>query len=258
MDPNSLINILPSSYTPIDHELVLRAYRVAEKAHAGQMRASGDAYLTHCIAVAEILAIEMHAPPNIVAAGLLHDTVEDTSVTLEDIQRDFGDEIMQLVDAVTKLTSLPRVSRGDQHLIDEEKEEAERSIATRRGIIDPEEEMQQLMRSRRYDLASETLRKTFLAMADDPQVVLIKLADRLHNMRTLRHMPEQKQKRIANETMDIFAPLANRLGIWQMKWEMEDLAFRYINPEVYKEIAKSLAEHRSVRERKVGEISDKL
>lgn len=258
MSADSLLNILPNSYTPIDHELILRAYRVADKAHSGQMRASGEPYISHCLAVAEILAEEMCAPPNIVAAGLLHDTVEDTQVTLDDLQKDFGDEIARLVDAVTKLTTLPRVSRGDQHLFDEEKEEVERTIASRRGLLAPEEEMQQLMRSRRYDLASETLRKTFLAMADDPQVVLIKLADRLHNMRTLRHMPEQKQKRIANETMDIFAPLASRLGIWQMKWELEDLAFRYINPDVYKEIAKNLAEQRSVREKKVEEISNKL
>jgi GTP pyrophosphokinase len=114
------------------------------------------------------------------------------------------------------------------------------------------------MRSRRHDLASETLRKTFLAMADDPRVVVIKLADRLHNMRTLRFMPENKQVRIANETMDIFAPLANRLGIWQMKWELEDLAFRYINPKTYKEIAQNLTEQRSVREKRLQLIINRL
>ena len=179
------------------------------------------------------------------------------TVTLEILTRDFGEEISKLVDAVTKLGSLPRVSRGDQHAGDEEKEKKERELAARRGLPDPEEEADQLLRKRSYDLASETLRKTFLAMADDPQVVLIKLADRLHNMRTLHHMPEAKQKRISTETMDIFAPLANRLGIWQMKWELEDLSFRYINPEVYKEIANDLAEQRSSREQSVEEISKK-
>lgn len=253
-----LIDNLQQSYSPIDRELVLRAYRVAERAHEGQMRASGEAYITHCVAVAEILAVEMCVPPQVIAAGLLHDTVEDTYLTLDDLRRDFGDEIATLVDAVTKLTTLPRVSRGDQHVQEEIKERAERDLLARRGLPDPDEEAVLLARSRRHDLASETLRKTFLAMADDPRVILIKLADRLHNMRTLRHMPPQKQARIANETMDIFAPLANRLGIWQMKWELEDMAFRYINPKTYKEIAKNLAEHRSVREKKVEEISERL
>jgi GTP pyrophosphokinase len=249
---------LQESYSPVERELVNRAYRVAEGAHDGQMRASGDAYITHCIAVAEILAVEMCAPPQVIAAGLLHDTVEDTILTLDDLRRDFGDEIAKLVDAVTKLTTLPRVSRGDQHVNAEIKEKEERDLLARRGLPDPEEEAVLLSRSRGYDLASETLRKTFLAMADDPRVVLIKLADRLHNMRTLRHMPIQKQVRIATETMDIFAPLASRLGIWQMKWELEDLAFRYINPKTYKEIAKDLAEQRSVRENRVNEISARL
>jgi len=258
MSIETLLDILPDTYSMIDKELVQRAYRVAEQAHHGQMRASGEPYITHCVAVAEILASEMYAPPPIIAAGLLHDTVEDTDITLSDLERDFGIEITNLVDAVTKLTSLPRVSRGDQHETDEEEEEAERTLATKRGMLNPEEEIEQLMRHRRYDLASETLRKTFLAMADDPQVVLIKLADRLHNMRTLRHVPEVKQKRIATETMDIFAPLASRLGIWQLKWELEDLAFRYINPKVYKEIAKNLAEQRSVREKRVQSISKRL
>ena len=258
MSIESLLNVLPDTYTLIDRELVQRAYRVAEAAHQGQFRASGEPYITHCVAVAEILAGEMYAPPFIIAAGLLHDTVEDTEITLSDLRKDFGEEIANLVDAVTKLTSLPRVSRGDQHEIDEEKEEIERTVASKRGMLNPDEEIELFMRQRRYDLASETLRKTFLAMADDPQVVLIKLADRLHNMRTLRHVPESKQKRIANETMDIFAPLANRLGIWQLKWELEDLAFRYINTKVYKEIAKNLAEQRSVREKEVRDITVRL
>ena len=258
MSLDEKIQSIAASYSPVDKEIVTRAYRIARDAHEGQMRASGEPYISHCVAVAEILAEEFCAPPDVVAAGLLHDTVEDTGITLKKISSDFGNEIANLVDAVTKLTSLPRVSRGDQHLEDDQKEREERELAARRGLPDPDEEAEQLMRQRRYDLASETLRKTFLAMADDPQVVLIKLADRLHNMRTLHHMPEVKQKRIATETMDIFAPLASRLGIWQMKWELEDLAFRYINPKVYKGIAKDLSDRRSVREQTIQEISEKL
>ena len=114
-----------------------------------------------------------------------------------------------------------------------------------------------MVRSRNYDLVSETLRKTFLAMGEDVNVVLIKLADRLHNMRTLGYMPENKRRRIAQETLDIFAPLANRLGIWQLKWELEDLAFRYVNPDIYKEIAGYLASRRTRREREMQEIMPK-
>jgi GTP pyrophosphokinase len=197
--------------------------------------------------VAAILA-ELCVPPAVIAAGLLHDTVEDTELTLPDIQRDFGDEIALLVDGVTKLTQLPRVSRGDQHSGEQAEEEKIRELAERRGLPDPDLEVDKLTKSRRYDAVSETLRKTFLAMGEDIRVVLIKLADRLHNMRTLGHLPENKRKRIAQQTMDIFAPLANRLGIWQIKWELEDLAFRYLQPDTYKEIAENLASRRTDRE----------
>ena len=190
---NQLLEKLPPSYSPIDRELILRAFRVANQAHQGQLRASGEEYITHCIAVAEILADEMCAPPQVVAAGLLHDTVEDTELTLDDLRNDFGEEIAELVDAVTKLTTLPRVSRGDQHVFEEIREQEVRNIAVKRGLPDPEEEVILLERSRRHDLASETLRKTFLAMADDPRVVLIKLADRLHNMRTLQRSGHRAQ-----------------------------------------------------------------
>jgi GTP pyrophosphokinase len=253
----TLVESLPRTYTPADRDLVLRAYKVADHAHQGQVRASGEPYINHCLAVASILA-ELRVPPSVVAAGLLHDTVEDTSVTLEDIKRDFGEEIARLVDGVTKLTQLPRVSRADQHPKDKYLEEEEKLIAERRGIPDPDQQAEQITRSRRYDLVSETLRKTFLAMGEDVRVVLIKLADRLHNMRTLSHMPENKRKRIAQETMDIFAPLANRLGIWQIKWELEDLAFRYVDPEMYKEIAENLADRRADREREMRTITAKL
>jgi guanosine-3',5'-bis(diphosphate) 3'-pyrophosphohydrolase len=253
----TLIDSLPDSYSTADRELVQRAYRTAEHAHEGQTRASGEPYIGHCLSVAAILA-ELCVPPAVIAAGLLHDTVEDTDVTLDDIQRDFGDEITLLVDGVTKLTQLPRVSRGDQHSDEQAEEDKIREIAERRGLPDPDTEVDQLTKSRGYDAASETLRKTFLAMGEDIRVVLIKLADRLHNMRTLGHLPEAKRKRIAQQTMDIFAPLANRLGIWQIKWELEDLAFRYLQPETYKEIADNLASRRADREKDMKAVTTSL
>ena len=246
MKVDSLIEGLPQNYSVIDKELILRAYHFAEEAHRGQKRASGEPYVSHCLAVAAILS-EMHVPPAIVIAGLLHDTVEDTSVTLNDIRGEFGDEIARLVDGVTKLTNLPRVSRGDQH--------NDNTIADEDVSSD---DLTQYPRSRRRDLATETLRKVFLAMGDDIRVVLIKLADRLHNMRTLGYMPEEKRRRIAQETLDIFAPLANRLGIWQIKWELEDLAFRYVNADKYREIADNLAERRQDRERQILTIIQNL
>ena len=253
----NLTESLPDSTSSADVELIQRAYRVAEQAHQGQTRASGELYISHCLAVASILA-ELFVPPVVIAAGLLHDTVEDTQVTLKDIERDFGKEISRLVDGVTKLTQLPRVSRGDQHSNEQLEEDRIREIAERRGLPDPDSEVDQLTRSRGYDAASETLRKTFLAMGEDIRVVLIKLADRLHNMRTLGHLPENKRKRIAQQTMDIFAPLANRLGIWQIKWELEDLAFRYLQPDIYKEIAENLASRRADREQEMKFVIDSL
>lgn len=254
---DTFLDNLPKNYNQADRDLILRAFKFAEKAHEGQTRVSGEAYVNHCVAVATILA-EMRVPPAVVSAGLLHDTVEDTPVTLEEINKEFGDDIARMVDGVTKLTQLPRVSRADQHKEKSIREEEEREIAERRGLPNPDEEAEKITRSRKYDLVSETLRKTFLAMGDDVNVVLIKLADRLHNMRTLGKLPEQKRKRIAQETLDIFAPLANRLGIWQMKWELEDLGFKYVNPTIYNEIADHLAYQRSFREAEVEDIKRKL
>ncbi len=242
-----LLEQLPENYTLAERELIQRAYRVAEEAHRGQKRLSGEPYINHCVAVASILA-DLRVPPEVIAAGLLHDTVEDTSVTLNDLRRDFGETIATLVDGVTKLTNLPRVSRDDQH--------AEKPNGG--NGTEPAESAGNGTLGRKQDLVSETLRKTFLAMGDDVRVVLIKLADRLHNMRTLGFMPEPKRKRIAKETLDIFAPLANRLGIWQIKWELEDLGFRYVNPEKYKEIAQQLQERRPDREVQIEAIKEKL
>jgi GTP pyrophosphokinase len=247
-EPNieELMASLPETYSLADREVVQRAYRVAEEAHREQKRASGEPYITHCVAVAEILS-DLRVPPEVVAAGLLHDTVEDTSVTLEDIRRDFGETVTTLVDGVTKLTNLPRVSRGDQHA---ESDAGEGQAS--------EEETAARLRKSKQDLASETLRKTFLAMGEDVRVVLIKLADRLHNMRTMGHVPDAKRRRIAQQTLDIFAPLANRLGIWQIKWELEDLSFRYTYPEKYKEIAEQISERRPDREASVAAIIESI
>lgn len=231
MEITDLVQDLPAHSSPADRELLMRAYRVAANAHEGQTRASGEPYIRHCLAVAAILA-ELGAPPAVIAAALLHDTVEDTGISLEDLQRDFGDEVAQLVDGVTKLTQLPRVSRSSGN--------------------------GRTVRASRSELAKETLRKTFLAMGDDVRVILIKLADRVHNMRTLSHLPPDKQVRIAEETLEIFAPLANRLGLWQMKWELEDLSFRYAKPEHYKEIADKLAKRRAEREEELDKIAQRV
>ena len=257
MELETLLINLPKSYSPADKELVERAYNFANLAHAGQTRASGEPYINHCLSVAKTLA-EMRVPPQVVAAGLLHDVVEDTNISLDDIRKDFGEEVTKLVDGVTKLTQLPRVSRGDQQKKIYVQEKEDREIAERRGDIAPDEEEERRLKSRKHDLSSETLRKTFLAMGEDVRVVLIKLADRLHNMRTLSHLPSDKQQRISQQTLDIFAPLANRLGIWQMKWELEDLAFRYVNPNRYREIAENLAKRRIDREREVNNIKRNL
>ncbi|MEE8356088.1 MAG: RelA/SpoT family protein, partial [Anaerolineales bacterium] len=237
---------LSDKYSQIDKELLQRALEVAEGAHKDQKRASGDPYINHCKAVASILA-EMQVPPLVVAAGLLHDTVEDTGIDFKELKQDFGNEIYNLVQAVTKLGSLPRVSKPLDKKRISGKNKRKRSSEE---VSDPG-----LWRT---ELASENLRKTFLAMAEDPRVVLIKLADRLHNMRTLKYLPEEKQIRIAQETMDLFAPLASRIGIWQMKWDLEDLSFRYLEPDIYHDIAKKLDERRSERERKMKKITNQI
>lgn len=229
-DLETLLAALPH-LKPHELDLVQRAYAKAEYAHRDQKRKSGEPYFTHCLAVAKILA-EMHMDGESVAAGLLHDVLEDTSVTLEELNREFGGTITHLVDSVTKFERLPK-KPGETGEKD-----------TRRSAVVKKDK--------------EYFRKMLLAMGDDIRVVLVKLADRLHNMRTLGYMPDDKQRRIAEETMDIFAPLANRLGIWQMKWELEDLAFRYLYPQAYKDIARSLDERRADREAYVDRIATRL
>lgn len=251
MKIDTLFEDLPDTYSATDRELILRAYLFAELAHEGQKRASGEKYVTHCVAVAHILA-EMSVPPSVVVAGLLHDTVEDTDITLEDIQEEFGEEICKLVDGVTKLIQLPSVSRSDSHFIEKDEPRTEDDLYKIGGS--PRESK----RDRHKDLRNETLRKTFIAMGEDIRVVLIKLADRVHNMRTLRHILEDKRVKIAQETLDIYSPLANRLGLWRIKWELEDISLRYVNPEKYKEIADNLSVRRSVREKEIQEIIEQL
>lgn len=251
MELPNFLKSLPDVYSPIDRELISKAFVFAQKAHESQVRYSGEPYFNHCVSVALILA-ELRVPPVVVAAALLHDTVEDTGITLTDLSDQFDEEISKLVDGVTKLTKLPNVGKADQRKISGAL--AEDDIKNISATSDDS-----LNRSRKKDLAAETLRKTLMAMGDDVRVVLIKLADRLHNMRTLSHIPEEsRRKRIAQETMDIFAPLANRLGIWQIKWELEDLSLRYTNPVIYKEIAEKLAERRVNREKEVQEIINRL
>jgi GTP pyrophosphokinase len=199
--------------------LIHRAFVLANQAHGGQTRASGEPYITHTMAVAEIL-VKLHLDPEAVAAAILHDVVEDTPVTLAQIEQEFGKPVAKLVDGVTKLAFI------------EQKDLIERGT--------------------REHMHAESLRKLLLAMAEDVRVVLIKLADRLHNLRTLKYLPEDKQRRVARETMDIYAPLANRLGIWQIKWELEDLSFRYLEPEDYKRVASFLDERRVDRERYIN------
>jgi RelA/SpoT family (p)ppGpp synthetase len=217
--------------SPNDRSIIERAYHRAEKAHEGQKRKSGEPYFTHCVAVASILG-ELKLDAEAVAAGLLHDVIEDTKITYEDLLSEFGTDIAKLVDGVTKLAKLPIETIGLKSDTNRSSKAANREM--------------------------EYFRKMLLTMDADVRVVLVKLADRLHNMRTLGYMPEEKQRRIAEETMDIFAPLANRLGIWQIKWELEDLSFRYLQPDAYRAIARSLDERRADRESYVTRIAEML
>ncbi|MGZ5366230.1 MAG: RelA/SpoT family protein [Aeromicrobium sp.] len=205
LDP--LLRIYRGTHPKGDVASIQRAYDIAERMHEGQKRKSGDPYITHPLAVATILAeLGMTAPT--LCAALLHDTVEDTPYTLDELKRDFGDEVLHLVDGVTKLD---KVKYGDS-------------------------------------AQSDTIRKMVVAMSRDIRVLVIKLADRLHNMRTLRYLRQDKQERIARETIDIFAPLAHRLGMNTIKWELEDLSFAALHPKVYDEIVRLVADRAPSRE----------
>ena len=248
MNFEDLAKTFPDSYNAIDIEQIRSAFIFAKDAHKGQKRASGEPYFSHCVAVAFIL-VELKVPAIVVSAALLHDTVEDTAITMDDISKIFGDDIASLVNGVTKLSNIPHVSRADKL---QESSEIDSGEILQRSVPVTHS------KSRHQDLRTETLRKTLMAIGDDVRVVLIKLVDRLHNMRTLSYMPKDKQKRIAQETLDIFAPLASRLGIWQIKWELEDLGFRYTKPKEYEEIAQKLSDRRSNRESDVNKIIEEI
>jgi GTP pyrophosphokinase len=198
-----------SHYPQADLVSMKRAFELASQAHHGQNRVTGEPYITHPLAAAQILA-DLGIDPVAVTAAILHDVPEDTDFALTDLEEKFGPEVAQLVDGVTKLSKFSTHSHEEQQ--------------------------------------AENIRKMFLAMADDIRVVLIKLADRLHNMRTLYALPTEKQTRIARQTLEIYAPLAERLGIWSMKWELEDLSFKTLEPERYRELARMLDTRRKGRE----------
>ncbi|MCH2502549.1 MAG: bifunctional (p)ppGpp synthetase/guanosine-3',5'-bis(diphosphate) 3'-pyrophosphohydrolase [Dehalococcoidia bacterium] len=221
------------AYLPEDStELVGQAYLYANECHSGQMRQSGDPYIAHPLETALFLA-NLHLDTHTIVAALLHDVVEDCGVSLEEITLRFGPEVSKLVDGVTKLTRM-----------DDKLQPPAEDVA---GLMDDAE-----------SLHAESLRKMLVSMAEDIRVVLIKLADRLHNMNTLDALPPEKRKRIAQETLDIYSPLAHRLGIWEIKWRLDDLAFRHLNEEKYREISKILASKRTEREDYIEKVATTL
>lgn len=210
---------LLQNFPQADFALIERAFHFAHDAHKNQRRLSGEPYITHLVAVAEILA-ELHMREDVIAAGLLHDVVEDTETTMEQLRAAFGDGVAKMVDGVTKIPELKYESKEKQQ--------------------------------------AENLHKMLLSMVNDLRVILIKFADRLHNMRTIGHMNRKQQERIAHETMDVYAPLAHRLGVYQIKWELEDLAFKVIDPRAYHELAEKVSLKRTERERIIQRESARI
>ncbi|MCB0393613.1 MAG: bifunctional (p)ppGpp synthetase/guanosine-3',5'-bis(diphosphate) 3'-pyrophosphohydrolase [Bdellovibrionales bacterium] len=212
---DEFLEALRPHYSEKDVDTVAKAYAFSEKAHEGQIRRSGEPYIFHPLSVSYILS-ELHLDVSTIITGLLHDTVEDTDVTLEDVKREFGENVAHLVDGVTKISQI-----------------SFRNTHTKQG---------------------ENIRKMIVAMGKDIRVIIVKLADRLHNMRTLNHMPYEKQARIAQETLDIYAPLANRLGINEWKIELEDLSFRYLKPDVFYDLAQKVSKKKKEREKYVDDV----
>ena len=202
-----------------DLELVRRAYEFSQTHHAGQSRASGEPYLVHPLEVALVLA-DMKMDPVAIAAGLLHDSVEDTSVTIVDIRKEFGEQVAHIVEGVTKISKIDFATHEEQQ--------------------------------------AENLRKMMLAMVDDIRVVLIKLADRLHNMRTLEHLPAERQEKISRETLDIYAPIAHRLGMGKIRGELEDLGFRYLDPISYRQVSEAVEARRKEGEQFLTRVQEFL
>src|SRR5437764_2860861 len=192
-----------------DLEIIRKAYEYSERNHAGQSRASGEPYLVHPLEVALVLA-EMKMDSIAIAAGLLHDSVEDTSVTIVDSSKEFGEQVAHIVEGVTKISKIDFASSEERQ--------------------------------------AENVRKMVLAMVDDIRVVLIKLADRLHNMRTLKHLPEERRQQVAKETLEIYAPLAHRLGMGKVRGELEDLSFRYVDPIGYDQVRTAVEQRRKAGE----------
>ena len=209
-----------SAHARLDQELLARAYRFSEEAHRGQTRNSGAPYVMHCIEVAKILA-DLQLDSTTVVSGLIHDVVEDTAIELEDVEREFGKEIAAIVDGLTKIAKLPNSGSNQDRQV-------------------------------------ESYRKLLLSIAKDARVIIVKLADRLHNMRTLEYLPEEKRRRIAQETRDLYAPLAHRFGMAKMRWELEDLAFKHLETEEYKALAKQVAQKRGEREALIAALKEPL
>lgn len=217
---NSLIARIQKYHPSADISMVEKAYCIAKNAHEGQKRKSGEAYIIHPLWVGIILA-QLEMDKETITAGILHDVVEDTVMTYDEIKEEFGDEVALLVDGVTKLGQLSYSAD-------------------------------------KLDVQAENLRKMFLAMAKDIRVIIIKLADRLHNMRTLQYMRPEKQKEKAKETMDIYAPIAQRLGISKIKTELDDLALKYSQPEVFYDLVKQINARKTEREEFVQQIVDEV
>jgi GTP diphosphokinase / guanosine-3',5'-bis(diphosphate) 3'-diphosphatase len=214
-----LLRIMRGNRPTDNLELVHKAYEFSQKIHSGQTRASGEPYLIHPLSVALVLA-EMKMDPVAVAAGLLHDSVEDTSVTIVDIRKEFGEQVAHIVEGVTKISQIDFASREQQQ--------------------------------------AENLRKMMLAMVDDIRVILIKLADRLHNMRTLEHLPIERQQKIAQETLEIYGPIAHRLGMGKIRGELEDLGFRYTDPITFQQVHDAVEARRKTGEQFLARVEESL
>lgn len=211
----SLLKVLKSKLKPGDKNLIRNAFEMAAEAHKTMRRKSGEPYILHPIAVAKICVEEIGLGVRSTICALLHDTVEDTDLSLEDLEREFGNEIARIVDGLTKISNVIDVNASQQ---------------------------------------AENFKKILLTLTDDPRVILIKLSDRLHNMRTLDSMKREKQLKISSETVYVYAPLAHRMGLYSIKTEMEDLAMKYMEPDVYRDIARKLAETKKERSRYINEF----
>ena len=215
----STLKKIQELYDDEDRSMLKKAYDYAQAAHANQKRASGEPYFIHPCAVAEIL-MDLGLDKATIAAALLHDVIEDTDSTAEDIRKEFGEEVLNLVGGVTKLEKIVFKSKEDEN--------------------------------------AENFRKIFVAMAKDVRVIIIKLADRLHNMRSLNFLSQERQQRMANETLDIYAPLAGRLGVSQIKCELEDLCLKYLDPESYEYLLYNVRERLSERKEFVNGIVEEI